>query len=433
MEDSTAQGEIVRGDGEQPRVLVVCYYFPPTPGAQPSQALKAAIGLRDLGWDVHVVSVDARYPGVGYDAELEAMLDGSRLPVTRTRMWVPGRVLQAGLKRVAPWALDSPDKHVMWPRLGFRQAKALAEKTRPDVIYSRAQSFVSHLLSLRLSASLGVPFVAHFSDPWVDNEYVPRGRYSRARNLRMERSVIEAASATTFIDGELRDFVLGKYSSAIQACGFVVPHHYDEAQLAFGAQPASGAAVEIVHLGATYGQRHPSDLFAGLARLRERRPDLAERLRVRFVGLSDKRVAESAAAHGVSAQVTVEEPVGYSASLQMMANADWLLLLDPSRVAHPVNCPSKMTDYLAAGRPILVVSVPESPVSKLAREFECPVVAPDDADEMASVLERIAGGWNPVRYDTERARAALAARSLAVTSRQVDAILRTAFAEGRPS
>ena len=71
-------------------------------------------------------------------------------------------------------------------RRGTRGARAACRRARFDALVSFAQPWSDHLIGLRVHRATGLPWIAHFSDPWTDSPYL-RGRRLAAASLgRME-------------------------------------------------------------------------------------------------------------------------------------------------------------------------------------------------------------------------------------------------------
>ena len=77
-------------------------------------------------------------------------------------------------------------------------------------------------------------------------------------------------------------------------------------------------------------------------------------------------------------------PVDYRASLRLMPQADALLLIDAALSESPF-FPSKLADYLGAGRPILGLT-PDGTAADLLRAYGAPVAHPDDQGAVIDCL-----------------------------------------------
>src|SRR5262249_17983528 len=149
----------------------------------------------------------------------------------------------------------------------------------------------------------GLPWVAHFSDPWIDSPYVRGRAWQRRIWRRMEADVVRNADALVFVNAQTAARVMRKYPSDWRRKAHVVPHGYDCADLA-GGQPASrDERLTLVYSGRFYDRmRTPEPFLRALAALRRARP-LDRELRVVFVGTAVPAYARLASTLGLDAVV----------------------------------------------------------------------------------------------------------------------------------
>ena len=334
-----------RGEGRS-RLLLMSYAFPPA--TSPEAMLSAKRAGNIPGWDVEVIAAAAIHPGMGNDPDM------AEYAARRFR----------AVHRLAP-RLRLP-----WHRLGLAghlpdamrflngQARALAERLHAadpfDAILSWSTYHSVHLAARDVQRRTGLPWLAHMSDPWVDNAYVSYGRIAGAINRRYEGQVIGGCDRVLFTTAETVDLVMAKYPSSWRDKAVVIPHGYDPA-LYTGRVPGprDGRPFIVRYLGNFYGVRTPEPLFRALGRLLVEHPRVLDDVVVEIVGNLDRGMAESVAARRLPAGlVQVLPPVGYRQSLELMETADLLLIVDaPAGLS--VFLPSKLVDYIGARRPIL--------------------------------------------------------------------------------
>ena len=288
-----------------------------------------------------------------------------------------------------------------WQSPALVALRQVAQTRQFTVLVTFAQPWGDHLIGLKAQRILGLPWVAHFSDPWVDNPYnAHRGDKTLNEWRKLERRVVRRADALVFTNAVTLDLVMAKYPAAWRSKAHVVPHGYDaelKARCCPDAQP--GGPLRMVHVGDLYGSRGPGGLVDGLLRLSQKMV-LKGRLEVALIGrcASDHRgVATGAGLEGVLA-VRSQQP--YLESLGAAGAADVLLLIDaPSRAPSPF-LPSKLVDYLMFRKPILGLTPTEGVAADLLRRIECPVVPPDDgraiAEAIKTFMDRRESGALPV-------------------------------------
>jgi hypothetical protein len=101
-----------------------------------------------------------------------------------------------------------PDEKWVWIGAASRAALRLAAERRFDVLVSFAQPWSDHLVGLRVQRATGLPWVAHFSDPWIDSPYLRGRRWQRRIWERMEADVVRHADALVFVNEQTAERVM---------------------------------------------------------------------------------------------------------------------------------------------------------------------------------------------------------------------------------
>ena len=150
------------------------------------------------------------------EAALRPGVEVTRLPDRSTRTW-----------RRAKNFFYLPDSERPWAERAARVILSNGLVERDDVLITFGQPMSDHLAGLKIKQRLGVPWIAHFSDPWSDSPYLSQIPLVRFRMRRMERKVVEAADRLLFTSKETVDLVMRKYPSAWSAKAAVLPHAFD--------------------------------------------------------------------------------------------------------------------------------------------------------------------------------------------------------------
>ncbi len=307
------------------------------------------------------------------------------------RLTVPHEPVFSGLlHRLAiygvPFYGRSPDEFRGWvPKaeraaLGFLPDSGFA----PDALISFGQPWSDHLLGLRLKKYLGLPWIAHFSDPWTDAPFNRRFFLANIINRPLEAGVVRHADRVIFTSEETLDLVMSKYPSSWRVKARVLPHGYEPDLYLSRAGYQKGSLI-LRYVGNFGGNRSPEPLFEALAQIYRETPAALDDISVELVGWTPSRMLKSPAYRCLPAGVIKIIPtVVYSKSLEMMKEADLLLVIDaPAELS--VFLPSKLVDYLGAGVPILGI-VPPGASAKLIGRLGGKVADPSNLREVASAL-----------------------------------------------
>jgi len=269
----------------------------------------------------------------------------------------------------------TPDRYLDW-KPSVLSAISRQSNYRPDVLTTFGTPMSDHLIGLELKKIFGVPWIAHFSDPWVENEFKGYNSFTRGINVALERKVVEAADRLIFTSEETVALVMGKYSEALRAKARVLSHAFEPGL--FGrTEKQAGSRILIRYVGDLYGRRTPAPLFRALAEIGASDPSLLDDVCFEFVGsITDFKLSEVGFDQLPSGLVEFHPTVDYLKSLSLMSSADGLLVID-APAATSVFLPSKLIDYIGAIRPVLGITPPGA-AAKLIGELGGWVTDPTD-------------------------------------------------------
>jgi len=376
--------ELNRATSAEPPILAVSFLLPPTPSAQSIQ-----IGRLLAALDRPMVVLKGEDPAMGQDPTLNF----TPLHPQTTVLNVPYAI--SDLRRRfcfhwqrlgLPFLWNNPDRFRVWIKPAL---KALAEYLKisglaPRIIVTFGQPWSDHLAGLELKRRLGLPWVAHFSDPWADADLFPGDRLSLRWNKVRERRVMEKADMLIFVSPETVERVLAPYPARVRAKARVLPHSYDPALYPDGGFKPGPVRV-IRYLGDFYHSRDPRLLVEPLKILLGTSPQLLEN--VCFEIFSDypedprSQAPFEALPPGL---LSFRGKVPYLESLKLMCQADALLVVNMT-FRPAVWLPSKLIEYLGAGRPILGITPPGA-AHRVLRDLKGWVADPQNPQDVARML-----------------------------------------------
>ncbi len=345
------------------QVLAVSYFLPP---ALYPQAIQIGRLLSHLPLDIGVVRGGGRQLGTGldsyvdFDRHFSFCLD---VPFEPRLSGFPATLAQ----RFLPFYARVPDEFRSWITQAERaiEIELRSRKFQPQALITFGVPMSDHLLGFRLKSKLGVPWLAHFSDPWFDNAFHRHNVLANVINRRLEHRVVAAADRLIFTSAETLDLVMRKYPPAWWEKARVLPHSFDPALYLASSPNDRGPVVRYV--GNLYGHRSPVPLFRALRTILSDEPALLAEVRVELVGQMPRRMREHGTLRALpDGLVRLVNTVPYSQSLQLMSDADLVLVIDgPDDLS--VFLPSKLVEYLGAGTPIFGIVPPGTSARLLAR------------------------------------------------------------------
>ena len=171
----------------------------------------------------------------------------------------------------------------------------------------------------------------------------------------------QAASHVIANTEELRQRLIEEYSELQGRCTWI-PNGFDREVLPLGKTPAEEEDVlslspgyELCHFGTVYGKRTPRVLLQAMWELFQEGRLKPDAIRLRFVGgwdSTDRECERYAAELEKHSFLRRDPPISHSLCLKEMQRSSVLLVLQPES---PLQVPAKIYEYVAAGRPLLLI------------------------------------------------------------------------------
>lgn len=368
-------------------LLAISWEMPPLSGPRAVQVPRTLVALAAAGWRSRVVCFDAHSDRYQQDhrVSLEAQSGGRalRLPVPSPEEWLPFRALW----RVCPPLKQLPDEKRVWVPSALAEARRALHDEAADVLVSFAQPWSDHLIGLALRRETGLPWVAHFSDPWTDSPYQQGGPWVRRRLAAMERDVIAEATRLVFVNSYTCDRVMAKYPETWRTRCHVIPQGSEPGLLPAPRERVHPGPLRIVYTGRFYaGVRTPDTFLEALASVARAKP-LAGRVDVEFVGAGMEQYERRATELGLAAIVRFTGRLSPQHARERAATADVLMTIDAPSAGPGLFLPSKLIDYLPLDRPILGLTPLEGPSADLIRELGYAPVDPADGPGIGAAID----------------------------------------------
>ena len=289
------------------------------------------------------------------------------------------------------WRIYPQQENLAWARPAAHAAAEIAAKHPGAIVVSTSPPVSTHLAALRLKQRFGIPWVADFRDPLTGNAVRGR-RITPWVDAALERHLLAHADLVIANTEALRDYWSHRHP-ALAARIRVLCNGFDP-QTVRDLRPLPAREQRLLtHVGSVYSARYAAQVFAALARLAAA-GRLDPRQRVHMVGYIDRSVSDLAVAAELRARGILDirdRHIPAEQAAQLMAESDFLLLFDYERRGGSLQCPAKLYDYIAAGRPILAVTNPGSPVERVLRISGIPHVcvygSASDVEIDAGVLQ----------------------------------------------
>jgi glycosyltransferase involved in cell wall biosynthesis len=352
------------------RILIVApdFGFPNGAGAV-SRVRCYARGLADAGADARVLVVGVRSPHEPDDGNTRVKGSWRGVPfeyatgATRGARTMPGRRLQElrALRRLAGIVLDR-------------------EERLDAVLYYGVVP--RWLIPLRMMCSAArVPLLQDLSEfPGIN--YPHRGRLRRAAHLARVRADMWLPDGFIVITSFLYDHLRPRVRR--RAWMLKVPIMVEAGLFANAVEPVPGLVSYAGNLGHV---EEIEDLIAAAASASRRVPGL----HLEIIGAASparrEAIERSIRARGMEGRVRLVGQVAADDMPQRLARASALVLARADGVFSRAGMPTKLGEYLATGRPVVVTATGDVPLY-LHDGVDSYLVAPGDTDGLAHAMER---------------------------------------------
>ena len=388
------------------KLLVITYYWPPSGGAGVQRWLKFVKYLAQMGWEIHVITVDdavATYPH--RDASLPVHLEGN-VTIHRTNTSEPyryysmlsgGKVPSAGfanettgsstgmLKRFARFVRGNvfiPDPRKGWNSYAIKTAKEIIDANGIQVVVTTSPPHSTQLIGLELKKCRDIKWIADMRDPWTGIYYASellQTAWAERQNAKMEREVLHTADHIITVSNQLkRDFL--KLASTLSPDRIsVIPNGYDADD--FKELMPVQKEFTIGYMGTITGQYDISALLKVLAIMRQK-------VGLRFTGEVPFDIQTTLKATGHNCEFT-----GYlthDEALQRASSCAMLLLVIPKVDGNKGIVTGKIFEYLALQRPIIGIGPVDGDAAEILKETGAgEMVDYEDKERITSVIQAI--------------------------------------------
>ncbi len=379
------------------KILLISHNFPPTAGPESNLVKLNAEFIYRAGMRVRVLTTTHVHATQSMDPTL---LQGLPDQITVDRVPSPEAVLAEAYPRFGRLAAVGlgryilPEIYLPWMFPATLRAKRIVREWSPQVLYSRATKHVSNVVGWRLKRASGLPWVAHFSDPWISAglHYKPLqrliGRYFESRILR-------DADALVFVTQQAARRVLKSYPQSWHGRVHIISHGYEplNSELALlHPPPSAGRALKIVHAGAFYpNMRSPETLIEGLRRL-QKTQSLTGRLEIQCIGVDTTCYQSKVDAAGIGNILSLRGGVPYNECQRLVATCDMPLIIDSPGFGG-IFLPTKLLEAFAFDLPVLGLAENESAVADLLRQTGLNWADVNDPDAIANCFDNLLKKW----------------------------------------
>ena len=331
------------------RILFVAPASIPVNGAEAIVNVKLLKLLVSKGYCIDVISKKARwehYP-LMREEELQRSLESLTVIEIENRL-----SLRTIWYHFMAWLrFGVVFKGAYWAFVASKRVKELVREREYRCIVTK--NLPSELVGYWAKRRYGIPWIATWNDPYPRERFPePYGKGPKARLWLLKRPLIKKmrmADAHIFPSARLRDYMQGYLKCDIGKT-YVIPHIVEPIRR-IDAQ--SDGILKICYIGCLDGPRQPWTTIDALDAFHKKHNELL--FKVDFIGTTPHGTKEAIVFRHLDRIVNVYPPVSYSESLVLMQKYDVALIIE-APCNEGVFLPSKLSDTMAVGLPVLAIS-----------------------------------------------------------------------------
>lgn len=285
-------------------------------------------------------------------------------------------------------------------RLLWHVNRLLAEKTEPVVLMASSPPFSLAVIGGLLKRIHGskLVFAVDMRDAWALHKSL--GGFKPLRRLIERRSLRKADHISTVSYGLASEFAQA-YGIHVKVMYNVATHYFDLPEVAAAQWSRMSPKVQphkrkLVYTGsAPEGHYDIKSIVSAVVRLRQLRPDLADKLQLVFVGACDEVHREATRQTAESGDIVFIGHVSHVLSRSVQMAADALLFLGYFGEKNAGVVSTKLFEYLCLGKPVLPLGVyRNSDVDRLLRRYCSNGVNVHTTEEIMAALSKVAEDGN---------------------------------------
>jgi glycosyltransferase involved in cell wall biosynthesis len=261
----------------------------------------------------------------------------------------------------------------------------------PDVVLASGPPFFTFVAARFVARHFSVPFVLDYRDEWTECpfDFVKKDR----DDIKWERRCLADADAVLFATESFLKHQLGVFSQLDTRKAHVVPNGWDPDEFRGASRATSSTPHEerevlrIAHVGSLSGHTPPLAFLESLRQLLHERPEWISRLEVSFVGRRSLSADAAIRAFPYPGVLRVVDQVGKREAIRLMHEADVLLLLAARELERYL--PSKLFEYIASRRPVLIFGFAGESSTLIERLGAGALCAPGSGEMLGDALVRL--------------------------------------------
>ena len=385
--------------------LILAYDFPPynsIGGQRPNAWLKYfnEFGIYPIvvtrHWDLPINKPEDCYlPSVNRSIEIEKRDSGTVIrvpfnPNVRDKLIFKTGTLANLARKVLSFAqLISEHRlaHFDNKRTLYEGAREYLQKNKVDVIIATGEPFILFTYANKLSTEFGIPWIGDYRDGWSTNYNLNTagfgGKFQQWVMKRTEEKVIAKSTLLTTAAPIFSQEMAGLSNRKVEDVPVIYNGYFEEKFSGLENVPLK-QKFSIAHAGTLYSFQRVETFLSGLNLFLKQNP--SAEVDITFYGLNFypaqiQRITDAAG----SVDVKFTDKLPHDEMLMELASSHvQLLLATPEK--HQIY--AKVFDYIATGRPILMVENDNGPLEAILKKHQNATILPS-AETVADYIKEL--------------------------------------------
>lgn len=369
--------------------------FYPAYGAECLANSKLALAFLNRGWKLTVIShtnKEYNFFDSSESSEWNRLRDVS-IPIKSLESWSNKALLDKIM-------IFAKTKHItngiLWVKKCVEVCEQLIKREKFDVVISRAIPEYAHHAAMYVSKKYSIPWIANWNDPVPNSKFPPPGGLGpdaplKTYTKRFLKAVYENASWHTFPSVRLKRYIISYIGGNIENKSSVIPHIALDGLTQPGEKNSSRFV--MCHTGGlSLKTRNPYYLLNPAS-------DLIKKNRIctgtmmNFIGNISREITEIARNLGIQKNVSAEGWNSYEYCLSKLSTAAISVLIEED-TSEGIYLPSKISDYLEVGNPILALGPKTGTVKDYIDKCGGGIYAHcSNQEEVSSSIESLYEAW----------------------------------------
>ena len=369
------------------KVLIISYYWPPAGGIGVLRNLKLVKYFREFGWEpVVYVPSNAHYPYLDegnfkdIPSNLTVLTHSIIEPFTLFKL-ISGRKKSESINNIVQvknkkssfvdtfgiWVRGNffiPDARAMWIKPSVKYLSKYIKENKIDTIFTDGPPHTNTYIGYKLSKKFNIPWLADFQDPWTQVDYYKDMKISFMANKKhhkMEQNVFKQAKKITIASPTWKEDLESIGAKNVD----VLYYGYDEDDFHTLIKIEDKSEFVIVHAGLLGSDRCPDSFLEQLAQFLKENKEY--HIQLKLAGQVDYVVKEKIKEVGLDEVTQYLGTIPRADSLQLVVNADLLLLPLNKADNAKGRIPGKLFEYLRSNNQILAFGPEDSDVAGILK------------------------------------------------------------------